>query len=267
MGVSVANLIDRDEAAHALRSYTGRLCAVLRRSPLRDAPAIGIWTLGDVANHLAWGIENYTRWLQGADAADLDAFENMAQWNIDIVRGLSPANLPALADRIEDSTHAFIEATRAVPPSSDVRWYAGNRIPIEVAVCMRLIEAAVHGRDISIAANEPWAIYPEDARIMSYGLGFIGPFYVDEVKLDFEGTIRMRIRGGADLYYTIEHRRLRVAAQGPRPGWHLSADPVAWVLVSTGRRNQWSAALAGKIIGWGTRPSLPFRLRAASLQG
>ncbi len=102
---------------------------------------------------------------------------------------------------------------------------------------------------------------------MSYGLGFIGPYFVDERRLGFEGTIRIRIRGGADLYYTIEHRRLHVGTEGPRPGWTLSVDPVVWVLVSTERRNQWRAALTGKIIGWGTRPSLPFKLRAASFQG
>jgi hypothetical protein len=42
---------------------------------------------------------------------------------------------------------------------------------------------------------------------------------------------------------------------------------VAWILVSTQRKNQWGAAMSGKIIGWGRRPMLPFKLRAASFQG
>lgn len=109
----VAELIYRDDAATALRACTSRLCTVLRTEPDRDAPAIGSWTLGDVANHLASGVENYALWLQG----------------------------------------------------------------------------------------------------------------------------------------------------------HLSVDPLAWVLVSSGRRNQWSAALRGKISGWGKRPLLPFKLKAASFQG
>ena len=267
MATEIAALIDRDEASHALRSYTSRLCGVLRQRPDRDAPAIGTWTLGDVANHVASGIDDYAKRLKGIDVSDPGAIENMAAWNVETVRGLPSADLPELADHIEVMTEEFIEVARDKPPLAHVRWYAGNRIPVEVAVCMRLIEAAVHGLDVASAAKDRWEIRPDDARTMSYGLGYIGPYFVDKDKLDFNGTIRMHIRGGADLYYTVERHELQVRTDGPRPHWHLSVDPSAWVLVSSQRRNQWTAALTGKIIGWGTRPTLPFRLRAASFQG
>ena len=267
MEADVAALIDRDKTSDALRINTARLCAVLRRGPNRDAAAVGTWTLGDVANHVAWGIENYTRWLRGDDAPDLDSIKNMSRWNAETVSRLPPAAPPALADRIEVATDDFIEATRDRPASGQVRWYAGNRIPVPVAVCMRLVEASVHGLDIAAAAKENWEINADDARTMCYGLGYIAPHFVDEQKLDFEGTIRMHIRGGADLYYVVERHRLNVATDGPRPDWHLSVDPVTWVLVSTERRNQWAAALRGKISGWGAHPRLPFKLRAASFQG
>jgi hypothetical protein len=267
MANDVADLIDRDKASEALRTYTAGLCAVLRQASNRDVRAIGTWTLGDVANHVAWGIENYTRWLQGADAPDLDSIKNMAEWNIKTVRALPPADLPQLADRIERATDEFIHLTEKKTPLTQVRWYAGNEIPIEVAVSMRLVEAAVHGYDIASAANEKWAIDPDDARMISYGLGYIAPYFVDESRLDFNGVIRMRIRGGVDLYYVVADRKLDVRTEGPRPAWTLSVDPVAWVFVSTERRNQWTAALTGKIIGWGTRPTLPFKLRTASFQG
>jgi uncharacterized protein (TIGR03083 family) len=267
MANDIANLIDRREACDALHSHTSRLCSILRKRPDREARAIGAWTLGDVANHVAWGIENYTRWLQGVDARDLDAIKNMSRWNIETVRRLPPADLPQLADRIEKATADFIEAAQKKPPSSEVRWYAGNRIPVEVAITMRLIEAGVHGLDVAAAAGETWELPSDDARTMSYGIGYIGPYFVDQQKLDFEGTIRVRIRGGADLYYIIANHQLRIETAGRRADWHLSVDPVTWVLVSTERRNQWAAALRGDIIGWGTRPRLPFKLRAATFQG
>ncbi|MDQ3939850.1 MAG: maleylpyruvate isomerase N-terminal domain-containing protein, partial [Actinomycetota bacterium] len=212
MANDVSALINRDEASDALRFYTSRLCGILRRQPDRDAPTIGTWTLGDVANHLAWGIENYTRWLRGAEAPDLDAIQNMSRWNIETVRGLPPADLLELADRVEAATADFIDAAGEKAASTEVRWYAGNRVPVEVAVCMRLIEAAVHGLDIAAAAREAWDLRPDDARTMSYGLTYIAPYFVDEQKLDFDGTICMRIRGGADLYYIVADRKLQVAA-------------------------------------------------------
>jgi uncharacterized protein (TIGR03083 family) len=263
----LARLIDRHQAIAGLRSYTSRLCRILRRSPDRNTPTIGTWTLGDVANHVTWGLENYTRWLRGADAPDLDAIQNMGRWNIETIRALPPADLPRLAGRITRATDEFIDVAAKKLPMESVRWYAGNEIPVEVALCMRLVEAAVHGLDIATAAKETWQIDSETARTISYGLAYIAPYFVDEGKLDFDGTIRMRIRGDADLYYIVQSRHLNVGTQGPRPGWTLSVDPVAWVLVSTERRNQWAAALSGKIVGWGTRPSLPFKLRAASFQG
>lgn len=263
----LAALIDRDETATALRDHTSRLCAILRRLPDPEAPSIGRWALGDVANHLTWGVENYTCWLRGNDAPDLDAIKDMAKWNIETVRALPPADLPQLADRIEIATDEFIRAAHGELPAAQVRWYAGNRIPVEVAIAMRLVEAAVHGLDIATAAKEKWHVDPAAARAISYGLGYIAPHFVDGKKLDFEGTIRIRIRGGADLYYVVEQRQLRVDTSGPHPGWNLSADPITWVLVSTGRKNQWVAAATGKITGWGTRPLLPFKMRAASFQG
>ena len=267
MADDVAALIDRRAASEGLRFYTARLCSLLRQRPDRDAPAIGSWSLGDVANHVCWGIQNYARWLSGKEAADLDAIRNMSQWNIETVQKLPPVDLPEVADRIEVATDEFIRSADDRPASSGVRWYAGNHIPVEVAVCMRLIEAAVHGLDIAAAARRRWEIEPDHARTMSYGLGYIGPHFVDEQRLGFEGTIRMRIRGGADLFYIVRQRRLRVATTGPRPNWNLWVDPVAWVLVSTERANQWIAALRGKVIGWGLHPRLPFQLRAATFQG
>lgn len=82
------------------------------------------------------------------------------------------------------------------------------RSPVEVALCMRLVEAAVHGLDIAGAARQQWEIDADDARTMSYGLAYISPYHVDRNRLDFEGTLRMRIRGGADLYYVVKEHAL-----------------------------------------------------------
>lgn len=267
MGNDVAALIDRPRAAGLLRSYSQRLANVLRGEPDPEAPAIGTWSLGDVAKHVASGTENYARWIQGRDAPDLEDIRDMAAWNIETVRNLPAAELPDLAERIESATQDLLEAVQEKASRERVRWYAGSNIPVEIVVALRLGEVAVHGLDIAHAARARWEIDPDAARQISYGLAFIGPRFVDPSKLDFDGTIRIRIRGGSDLYYIVQDRTLDVAATGPRPGWTLSVEPTAWVLVSTGRRNQWSAALWGKIIGWGKSPLLPFKLKAASFQG
>ena len=41
---------------------------------------------------------------------------------------------------------------------------------------------------------------------------------------------------------------------------HVSADPVALLLVSYGRRSQWVPVLTGKLLAWGRKPWLGLRL-------
>ena len=132
---------------------------------------------------------------------------------------------------------------------------------------MRLVEAVIHGFDIANASGGKWAIDADDARTMSYGLGYIGPYFVDKSKLDFSGTIEIGIRGGRNLYYVVQDNELTVQTSERRADWHFSVDPFSWVLVTTERQNQWLAAVTGKILSWGRRASLPFKLRAASFQG
>ena len=60
----------------------------------------------------------------------------------------------------------------------------------------------------------------------------------------------MAIRGG----------RLTVDADDGPVDCHVSADPVALLLVSYGRQSQWVPALTGKLLAWGRKPWLGLRL-------
>jgi hypothetical protein len=71
-----------------------------------------------VANHLTWGTENYTLWLEDKIAPDLDAIQNMSRWNIETVRQLPAADLPSLAERIDVATERFVKAAATKPPST-----------------------------------------------------------------------------------------------------------------------------------------------------
>jgi hypothetical protein len=52
-------------------------------------------------------------------------------------------------------------------------------------------------------------------------------------------------------------------AVGPPDGAvdrHVSADPVALLLVAYGRQTQWIPAVTGKLVAWGRKPWLGLRL-------
>jgi hypothetical protein len=71
----------------------------------------------------------------------------------------------------------------------------------------------------------------------------------------------IRIRGGPRFWITLTDGQLDILATPPRRvDFHVSAEPVTYLLVSYGRKNQWVAAASGRIASWGRRPWLAPRL-------
>lgn len=87
----------------------------------------------------------------------------MPQWNIQTVRAIPDLDLAEIADPLGAATDLFIQRTRAIARDTEVRWYAGKTIPVQVAACMRLAEAVIHGFDIATATGEKWPIDADDA--------------------------------------------------------------------------------------------------------
>ncbi|MDQ3964724.1 MAG: maleylpyruvate isomerase family mycothiol-dependent enzyme [Actinomycetota bacterium] len=267
-GEPIERRLQLNSVCNALEKNTRRLTSLMRNVTTPEAGAIGTWSLHDVALHVTDGMENYAKRVQEQPASELDEIRNMARWNLETVDRLLRRPLEELADRMNDATEQFLAVSRAMDHMNEVPWYAGFRIPVVVAIAMRLVEHIVHGYDIATASGQAWPIATQDAVAMSYGLAYISPRFVDAQHLAFDGTIEMRLRGGAPYFFVIEDRSLRVETDPPGPvGFHISADPVAWILVSTGRASSVRATLTGKMIGWGMRPLLPLKLQRATFQG
>ncbi|HEV3471875.1 MAG TPA: maleylpyruvate isomerase N-terminal domain-containing protein [Actinomycetota bacterium] len=267
-GRSIEERLDVGHVCAALERHTRRLTALMRNITAADAPAIGSWSIHDVALHVTDGMANYAKRINGESASELDAIRNMAQWNVETVKRLPRKPLPELAAEMDRVTGAFIAVARSMAPDRMVPWYAGFSIPAVVAVALRLVEHIIHGYDMAKAARETWPIERHDAVAMTYGLAYTSPHFVEPDRLDFEGTLEVRIRGEAPFFFAVKDRRLHVDGSVMRDaGFHISAEPVAWVLVSTERMSRVFAALTGRIIGWGVRPLLPFKLQAASFRG
>ena len=205
-------------------------------SQIPDAPAIGTWTAGDVANHITWGIENYTKWLEDKAAPDLDAIENMSQWNVDAVSQMPTAHLSQLVERIDVATERFIQTAEE---NSRPQGSAGT------------LETESRSRSQLPCGSSKRSFTALTSRTPQEGNG--------------RST---RDPTTYSMYnYVVQDNELTVQTSERRADWHFSVDPFSWVLVTTERHNQWLAAVTGKILSWGRRASLPFKLRAASFQG
>jgi len=123
-------------------------------------------------------------------------------------------------------------------------------------------ELLVHGMDLAAAVGAPWSIRPDQALAITRGLLPSVPNSVDAaVAARATGTYHLHLRGGD--HWTIAVRDGRVAIEAGRP-WradlHVSAEPVAFLLVGYQRMSRGRAALAGRMVAWGRRPwlAIPF---------
>jgi hypothetical protein len=75
-----------------------------------------------------------------------------------------------------------------------------------------------------------------------------------------DATYDLRVRGGTRVTVRINNGRVETDLPGERVDCHISAEPVALLLVSYGRRSQWTPILTGRMIAWGRKPWLGVRL-------
>jgi hypothetical protein len=287
--VAGAARLDWQHSQDALRDEVGRVTALLRS--IRDpgtACAVGQWKLTEVALHLsqAWlvmtGLARGDRSAfseQLSDRAGMTGgslvrdFAHLGEVTTRLVRADPERDLSVLADRIEAcAKQYFADCARQSPEEMRPWLIEGNTLPVAVFTCHLLNETVVHGLDIARAAGRRWWINPDHAVLLMDR--FFLPILqgVDSRKLvnadttaGVHATFDVRIRGGSrlHLYFVFDDGVLRVETPSAvRVDCHLSAEPVAFLLVFWNRRSQWQAIAKGQLMAWGRKPWLAARFRS-----
>jgi hypothetical protein len=85
---------------------------------------------------------------------------------------------------------------------------------------------------------------------------------IDPTKAEgFNARLAFRIRGGIEATLVFDNGVLQIDAAGAEPvDCRLSVDPAAYLLLSFNRINPTFPALQGKIVAWGRKPWLAFRM-------
>jgi putative sterol carrier protein len=90
------------------------------------------------------------------------------------------------------------------------------------------------------------------------------PYFVNHaaaagVRASFD--LRLRDKDSPRVRLTFDDGTLYVASGPAEPvDCHLSADPTAFLLVMYGRQGPLRPALTGKVVAWGRKPWLAFRM-------
>ena len=285
--VSQLTVADWQRGQDALRQEVQRVTALLRSIKDPTVPAVGSWNLGDVAVHLsqAWLLVNclaqqdlspfHVMIPRAAGVAGGAVVKDFWDWG-DLVtnRGVESdleRNLAVLADRIDELADRYFSECVEADSDAPRQWIAeGITFGQSVLTYHALNETVVHGYDIARAAGRPWRIEPAHASMVL--TRFIIPlvrvadprmFVNDAAAAGLRATYDVRIRGGEAFHFIFDDGALSIEdPSSRRVDCHISADPAAFLLVVWARQSQWSAIATGKLMAWGRKPWLGFRLRS-----
>ncbi len=265
VGVVSGSQVDMAAVRAALARAADELCALVASSPNAGVAVPGSdWSVGEIAAHVVVGTEAYVGYLSGhtepfVDVSDI-AGGSLARSSADRLAAEPEREVASLVERMRSASSALVEETDGRSPDEVVIWH-GHPVALGDMLGIGLGEYLLHGRDIATALSRPWIIRADDARLVLGAALPLLPLLVDPVSTaHVHARYDLRVRGGARVAVTISDGELTVADDGQRADCHVSADPVALLLIAYGRRSQWFPILTGKLLAWGRKPWLGPRL-------
>jgi hypothetical protein len=253
------------EALSAVASMAGRISSLIRSIPDPEAPALGVWTKGQLAAHITHVYEVDLDLLNEVPPP-LDDLADLGELTQQKVRDEAVSDPPALADRVERAAAAFLSVARGVTGTEPRLWVGGIKVTATALACHMLSESMIHGFDL---AGGRWKIEQRDARLAFEG--FICPMYrslgrpsfaVHPVKgAGVRATYDLRVRGGGRWFFVFDNGGLMIEEPSDRPvDCHLWADPRAIMLLAWHRTGLAGPVLKFRVFPWGRKPWLAFRL-------
>lgn len=261
MTVSFSRSASITKTCAAIEDTGARLAALMRQIDDPTPIAVGEWSIGDTAHHVADSVGYFLGTARGEIAPE--RLDEVDAGNAQLLADDPERDPRTLADRFEHDTEALVNYARTVAGDPPVHAFEGIEVPLSTLLGVELGERLVHGFDIARAAGLPWHIDQRHAVLTHQAYLPLLPHLLDAQRAaDTRLRLALHIRGMDQVVIVIEHARLQVADGSLRPvDAHLVVDPVSYLLLSWRRIGQLRPMLTGKLVVWGRRP-----WRAGALQ-
>ena len=257
------SFVDKDEVVAAMRASAADVVYAIRKIKDPSARAVGTWSAGEVAAHLIDVAED-GRLIGLGEGTRFSTPELVAKNNESRLAERAERDPQTLADLNEKAWTEYADTLAAIDGDPLIPWM-DYKIPVSALAAVELAECLVHGFDIARSQGESWEIDPGRAVLSARGISPVTEHYVDpEAAAGFTGTFDLKLRGYQGLHFVFLDGSLTIEDPGPRKvDVHISADPVAFMLVGYGRISQWGPMATGKLLAYGRKPWLA--LKFASL--
>ncbi|HKY76641.1 MAG TPA: maleylpyruvate isomerase family mycothiol-dependent enzyme [Acidimicrobiia bacterium] len=217
-----------------------------------------LWTVQEVAAHLIVGGGVYADIARGVPApyqsvepAYLHA--EFTKGNAEIAE-TDPAKLSRL---FVDAMGGFLDAISDIPGDTPVIMHGQNPFTVAGAAGVLLGELLLHGYDVATAIGRPWPIDPAATQLVlaAYppALGFL---LNPETTRGLSAGFGIELRGVGEMTVRFTDGVYSLEEPGAAVDATISADPVAFLMVGTGRLSRYEAIALGLMNVGGNRPDL-----------
>jgi uncharacterized protein (TIGR03083 family) len=253
--------MDLPTVAAAADRALDRFANLIRSIPELSDPAVGTWSMHQVAAHLIGVVNAYADIARGDGSPyqDLAAVAEVNDTRMATVEDRTPFGLGQQVQDLRPIVAAALEG-----PDGEVVGHDGVPQLRSVAGARILGEAVVHGWDVATAAERMWWIEPSDAALIFRSFLPFLPLFVNEERargVTARFDVRMRKFPEARAVFAFENGALSVEAEPQgRVDCTLVGAPGSMILVMHRRIPLANPILRGQMAAWGRKPWLGFRL-------
>ncbi|MFE3551941.1 maleylpyruvate isomerase family mycothiol-dependent enzyme [Streptomyces kronopolitis] len=248
-----------DGLGAAIRDTAEEIAALLHPDTDMTRPIPGSeWNVGEAAAHLAQANElmadvaaGHARRYGDGTPQSLAAANERALAEFD-ERGAEP-----LAAMIVAQAAAYLKAVRDSTADETVLTPLGPMSPAVLGSYL-LTHMLGHGYDLARALGRPHMINRARVELTLPFMLTAMPRVTDTARTTgLTARYAIRLWGGTRFGVTVADSAVSVDAQPPtRPDCTIATEPVTFLLMALGRRNQWHAMARGHILTWGRKPWL-----------
>ncbi|MCJ7779345.1 MAG: maleylpyruvate isomerase N-terminal domain-containing protein, partial [Acidimicrobiia bacterium] len=161
-------VITVDSLSRALTEAGNDFASMLRRVRDPDRAAIGSWTVGETAAHVARSAGYFLEVARGETTPI--ALDDVADHNDEFLAGNPERDPHVLADRFENDELALLTYAGSLDSDASVELFDRVVVPVSTLLAVELGEVLVHGYDIAGASGLDWPIASDQAALAVGGL-------------------------------------------------------------------------------------------------
>lgn len=248
------------QARSALEVTARRTADLLRSLPDLHAPIPGSeWTMREAAVHLVShaGISMDIAAGMPSPIGSMTK-EELGEQNARRLGDIPQSDPEKVAGLLTEAVAGLLEATACRSADQAVVFHAGVTMDLAGLMCISLGEHLLHGYDMARAAGAPWPVDPRHALLVhSAYVRCYGSWLDAKAASGLTAGYRIELQGGDAFTVRFSSGECHLDPRDSGPvDCTIAADPVAYLLVQSGRMTQWDAIALGLYRVEGPAPEL-----------